>query len=362
MKNKIIVLLLCLFTAPLFADVIVDFREADYDDIMEWLKSNDTTYIDAVLISHPFKRIGKTDLVYYFWDSGDYSYQGKSEPEYGTDDDIVLLYNQCYYLGINVYGFVDPFALTDGFNLHMWQYDHFLPESILYYPDYILDIENSTVITYMDYIFDILKNVYVNAWVFDLSKVPLDRLQDYHDFIGNYYTEGTYFIYADTNTGYGNLITTEYYWDLRTTGFVNPVPDLSILTNEEFPVYIPMVDSDELSINNVGTSLFLLSGADNIVIPYTFFESDNFLTLMNTLDAKEDLAWNVADEEVVFLYSAKKVVAFNMSDQISTITTTPMISRDGFYKSEFGGGIMRTSPDYNFFFMLPRSIYVWEIN
>lgn len=354
-----IVLLLSFNT--LWAEVIVDFRETHYDDVMEWIDEYDTTYIDAVLISHPFKRIGKTDFVYYFWDSGDYSYQGRSEPEYGTDDDVMNLYSKCYYKNIKVYCFIDIFSQTEGFNTGMWSYDNFLPESILYYPDFVLDIDHYVVDYYMEYIFSVLKEKYINAYVFDFSGIPYDKLEQYDAYIQEYYSSGLYYIYAETNADLNNLISPEYYWDLRTTGFVNPVSDLSILTNHEFPDYIPIVESDNFSINNIGTALFLLSGANNAVLPSSFFESDNFITLIQLLDVKEDLKWNVADEEVVFLYSDHKIIGFNMSDQLTAVTTSAMIDKNGFYKSEFGGAILRTTSSYNFAFMLPRSIYVWDI-
>jgi glutathione synthase/RimK-type ligase-like ATP-grasp enzyme len=116
-----------------------------------------------------------------------------------------------------------------------------------------------------------------------------------------------------------------------------------------------------MSINNIATALYMLSVKLNVVIPERFFHNENIATIIAFLNEGADFKTFVVNDKIMILHSPNKIVSFNLGDNISMSVTPAFVTASGSYRSMTGASFIESDGAKNYFFLLPRSVYVWSI-
>lgn len=354
--------LLLLGLDTLFAEVLIDCTEMDYEDVEEWVAGLAFAGSDYIVVSHPFKRLGQTDLVFDPFDRGTVMQQARQTPLYGGESEFESLVATCHENGFSVLVRINPFLQDDGYNLRYFEPKDFTLSSLLYSTNgYLLELSGSGGSKLKD-LFDEMNDLPADGWLVDVEDISSEIRSDYESFAVSQLGADNCFLITAPESEEENVVSADYYWDLRSTAFLLPLADVSDLTNErEKSSSIVLVDSTNLTINNAVTVLYLMAEGNDLLLPHAFFDNDYVFQMLTYLDAHGDYQIEVLTDEMFLLHSENSLVSFNLGDDLAVIETEAFIPGVGTFVSEKGSAVITGDGISNSFFLLPRSVYLWDI-
>jgi hypothetical protein len=359
-------LLTVLFGSKLSAKIIVDFSNLDVTDIVSIISRDESRIADAVIISHPFKKPGgerdRGLLVYDYWDTGEKWQRGVDRTIFGRLSDFKRLVDNLRAKNIEVYCLVDIFNHSEDFNLEFWHQTDFLSRRYSLPGFRLLNIENPNTRRRLDTVFTGLREINVDKWVFDLRNIPGNLEKSYAEYVRRGFRNGKLILLNNPYDRREDVVSSQAFWQLRSTNFLMPVADFSSIDRLAIPEYIHWIESGQMSVNNIATMIYILANNRDIVIPAEFLKYGNVVRMLDAVKDASQLKNYVYDETKMFLYSTRFAIGFNFSEEISVFKTPRLILSNGRYNSVTGSGVLTVGSDNNYFFMLPSSVYVWKIN
>lgn len=339
------------------ANIIVDCRGLAYTNVLASLQAGEFGSAAGILVTPPFKTYPRSDIVYDYSDSGTAYQQGSLLLPCGTLAELKTLHDACRSRSLQLLSFVKLFEQRAGYKLSVWRSTDFLPDEENYNDTFIVDIDAAS--GKLGDAVRLIQRTPVDSWIVPVDDVPDGRIADYARFVQRSFPSG--YVYTDSGQINRNLVSSRYYWSLRRNNFMMPLACFTNIAAPDTETVYHFVASDETSINNVATALYMLSIRLNVILPEAFFHSDSVATMIGFLNQGTDFKTKIVNDKIMILYSSKKIIAFNLSDSLSMTTTPAYVREPGNYRSLFGGSFIRSDGTKNDFFLLPRSVYVWSI-
>lgn len=345
--------------ASLQAKIIVDCRGIPYTNLTARVAAGEFKNIDGIVVTPPFKTFPNSTLIYDYRDTGNSFQQGRLTLRDGTLDQLKELQNICKKNAIRLMSQVKLFNQAPGYNLSFWHSEDFLPDEAIYRDNFLVDISRAS-----DRIGDAVRNMQrapIDVWIVDMTSVPYALVSEYDRAVRRSFSANRFYILAATNYTSQNLVSPVYYWKLRQDNFLMPLACFTNISAPDNKTAYHYVASSEMSINNISTALYMLSIRLNVILPERFFHNDNIATIIAFLNEGADFKTHIVNDKIMILYSQNKIVSFNLGDDISMSVTPPFVASAGSYRSMIGASFIESDGAKNYFFLLPRSVYVWSV-
>jgi hypothetical protein len=329
-------------------ELFLDFRGASFDEITKKIEElkNSGIHIKRILLDHPFEESESPEFVY------DYKIPESKEWMWSL---ITNLEKE----GIEVYFYLNIFAVPRFFNRKIWQSEDFTLDSLYYLSNYyIISLESENTLRKLKNIFEVILSFSSN-WVIDLRKVFDNRI--YLNFLKNQANDRLiYFIDVDENTTLNskveNFICSENYWMLRKNFFLPHRSSILNLSNYKNSGYINFIESETTSVNGVTTILFLLAKNEKVLIPYSILNGS--LIKILSIIARDKFKILLYSNEKMLLQSEKGLILVNLGESFDIIK----FSQNNFKPSkkicfsEIGGGFAIFGRNDVELFLFPNSI------
>ncbi len=326
-------------------NVAIDFRGADFNEITNVVEkiysSNLKIYFS--IVDNPFRKQ---------LDGSIYDFEIPNKEAFSN---ILSFFLE---KGIDVYIYLSLFAQPRYFSRKLWSIEDFTFDSINYSSNYIVDIDTKRTRSKLKDYFSKLKNL-SKRWVIDLSELPEYEVKKFLEFSLSEVGESMFLSSRSFKNFEKKVIQSEDYWNLRKNNFLYPIANFNGLENFLSKGGINFIESDENSLNNVATLIFLLLKGESVLIPYKLI-SEFFLGLWSFIEGG-DFKNVYLSKERMFFAEKDKVLVINFAGCYEAVELDNIGFSDKFFGfSKGGGGWMKTEKGKTTFFLFPGTISYYE--
>ncbi|NPV02339.1 MAG: hypothetical protein HPY53_13275 [Brevinematales bacterium] len=358
-----------LFFATGFSKISVDFTGYSPSQMIAIMTNFGIGQFDSVIISHPFKMYQSpynTDGIIYDWtDTGDKAQQGGISTVFGNLKGFKAIIDFLHKNNIKVFCKADIFSQYQDFNRNLWVTSDFIPDSINFLDYAAPDLEQGAVQDKLRKILNVMRELPVDQWIFDISRVPENLAKKYFDFIrGN---AGWGMVYYEKAAGYlkdfHSAVTTLNYTELL-LGILSASnrSDTSIYQTVNSGVYNFIPDKGHW-FDHIGVGLFYSAVYPNTFIPGSFLSDKSINKVIAFFSPDIPYAPQIYDSETVVLVSKSetKIMGINFSAELSSLKIKDIAPVKGVIKSVFGNYPLHSDKNGGYIILPPGSVYLWEI-
>ncbi len=341
--------------------VTVDFSQDSYSSVLTQLSNIGLEHVEAVVVRHPFWHLhGKSDKEFgvYNWDLNIPS-RAQQSPSAGSLSELNSLADYLHKKKIRLYSRIDPFIQIKDFDKNWWELKDFSYDSIQFGKYNLVSPAGSDK---LGSLFHAMKSMPIDRWIVNLDNVPVAQQTEYAGIARRGLGPRILLMTSFTNKiGNYSLLQAADYWTLREGPFLTPIPELSAISNFKASHQKHIIDSDKLTINNIATTVYMLSQDLSVVIPASFIRHKGIAHMIQALQSKDTFKLKLLSDKTMLLYSRNQIISFHLGDEMNMIKIPSLITNKGDYNSVVGNSILHSENDLNYFLLFPGSVYLWEI-
>ncbi len=369
MKQLLQTLILLFFSflfTHLYSDINVDLRTLPYSKIIAALTNNELNIsnVRQVWISHPFPRNkGRLDLssrYYVLTQQTNHWIRGNSDSGFGSFSEFTNLIKLFEEKNLQTGVWIDPFSKGKDFNRLLWSSHDFVPQSLSYENHPFLNIKDPKVRFKLKKDFTILNRLPVN-WIVDLHTKP--KLSPaWIQFLQKNISR--FFLYGETVQPTANIhvLTTQNADTLRVHYFFPQSTNLSEIQSFDLSNSLHLIRSRSFSFSELATVFYLLAHHDTVVLPYSVWKNAFYRKLILSLDTTHAFQTRQIDSSTLLLKNPKQVVLIYTGKTTKRQIFSIDANLNGTFKSVYGNAYLVAKGSTWSFFILPESVYLWNIH